>query len=101
MCVGTPMQVVAIEPGVAVCEGRGRRERIVTALVGETVVGTWLLAYQGTAVRSLTADEAAQTTAALDALDAVAAGRTDVDAFFADLIGREPELPAHLKPGTP
>jgi hypothetical protein len=38
-------------------------------------------------------EEAAQTTAALDALDAVLAGAGDVDAFFADLVEREPQLP--------
>jgi hydrogenase expression/formation protein HypC len=97
MCVGTPMLVVATEATVAVCEGRGRREQIDLALVGEQPVGTWILAYQGSAVRTMTPDEAAQTSAALDALDAVLAGSDNVDAFFADLIDREPELPPHLK----
>jgi hydrogenase expression/formation protein HypC len=91
------MQVVAAEAGVAVCEGRGRRERIDLALVGDQPTGSWILAYQGSAVRTLTAEEAAQTSAALDALDAVLAGDTDVDAYFADLIDREPVLPDHLK----
>jgi hydrogenase expression/formation protein HypC len=97
MCVGTPMLIVAAEATVAVCEGRGRREQIDLALVGEQPVGTWILAYQGSAVRTMTPDEAAQTSAALDALDAVLAGSDNVDAFFADLIDREPELPPHLK----
>jgi hydrogenase expression/formation protein HypC len=91
------MLIVAAEATVAVCEGRGRRERIDLALVGEQPVGAWILAYQGSAVRTLTADEAAQTTAALEALDAVLAGSDNVDAYFADLIDREPELPPHLK----
>lgn len=97
MCVGTPMQVIATDESIAVCEGRGRREPIDLALVGEQPVGAWILAYQGSAVRTLTPDEAAQTTAALAALDAVLAGSTDVDEFFADLIDREPTLPPHLK----
>jgi hydrogenase expression/formation protein HypC len=97
VCVGTPMLIVAAEATVAVCEGRGRREQIDLALVGEQPVGTWILAYQGSAVRTMTPDEAAQTSAALDALDAVLAGSDNVDAFFADLIDREPELPPHLK----
>ena len=97
MCVGTPMLIVAAEATVAVCEGRGRREQIDLALVGEQPVGTWILAYQGSAVRTMTPDEAAQTSAALDALDAVLAGSDNVDAFFADLIDREPQLPPHLK----
>jgi hydrogenase expression/formation protein HypC len=91
------MLIVAAEATLAVCEGRGRREQIDLALVGEQPVGTWILAYQGSAVRTMTPDEAAQTSAALDALDAVLAGSDNVDAFFADLIDREPELPPHLK----
>jgi hydrogenase expression/formation protein HypC len=91
------MRIVAAEATVAVCEGRGRREQVDLALVGEQPVGTWILAYQGSAVRTMTPDEAAQTSAALDALDAVLAGSDNVDAFFADLIDREPELPPHLK----
>jgi hydrogenase expression/formation protein HypC len=100
MCIGVPLQIVGVEALVAVCEGSGRRERIDLALVGEQPTGTWILAYQGAAVRTLTPDEAAQTAAALDALAAVLAGEANVDAYFADLIDREPVLPEHLK-GNP
>ena len=97
MCVGIPMLIVGAEPGVALCEGRGRRERISMLLHGDRPVGTWVLAYQGTAVRTLSPEEAAQTGAALDALEATLAGDVDVDRYFADLVGREPALPEHLK----
>jgi hydrogenase expression/formation protein HypC len=97
MCIGTPMQITSTDEGVAVCEGRGRSERIDLALVGAQSPGTWILAYQGSAVRTLTPVEAAQTSAALDALAAVLAGESNVDAYFADLIDREPTLPEHLK----
>jgi hydrogenase expression/formation protein HypC len=100
MCIGVPMQVVSADGDVALCEGRGRQERIDTRLVGAQPAGTWILAYQGSAVRVMTAEEARQTTAALDALDAVLAGAGDVDAFFADLVEREPQLPPHLKRAT-
>lgn len=97
MCVGIPMRVVGAQEFVAVCEGRGLRQSLDVQLVGAQPVGAWVLAFQGSAVRVLSADEAAQTNAALDALDAVLAGSDDVDAHFADLIGREPQLPDHLK----
>jgi hydrogenase expression/formation protein HypC len=45
----------------------------------------------------LSEDEAHQTSAALDALDAAFRGESDVDAFFADLVDLEPTLPAHLR----
>ena len=47
--------------------------------------------------RVLSADEARETNAALDALAAVLAGESEVDAHFADLVDREPQLPAHLR----
>jgi len=97
MCVGVPMRVVVAGEFDADCEGRGQRQRIDVRLVGSPPAGSWVLAFQGSAVRVLSADEAAQTNAALDALDAVMAGAGDLDAHFADLVGREPQLPEHLK----
>ena len=95
------MQVAAVDGMVAECEGRGRRERIDVALVGTVTVGEWLLAHQGRAVRTMSDGEAAATGAALDALEAALAGDRDLDVFFADLAGREPELPPHLRKARP
>jgi hydrogenase expression/formation protein HypC len=100
MCIGIPMRVAAVAPGVAVCEGRGRRERVGTLLTGDVGEGTWLLVYHGSAVRVLTAEEARECAAALDALEAAMAGETDLDRYFADLAGREPQLPPHLAGGA-
>ena len=97
MCIGIPMRVESVDGVMALCERRGKRERISLALVGDAPAGTWILAYQGTAVRTMTPEEAGETTAALDALAAVMAGADNVDAFFADLVDREPQLPPHLK----
>ncbi len=91
------MRVVTVDGVFADCEGRGRRERIDVALVGTLAAGDWILAHQGRAVRTMSDVEAAQTGAALDALEAVLAGDRDLDVFFADLAGREPELPPHLR----
>lgn len=99
MCVGVPMRVLSSGPGVALCEGRGRRERINCLLVGELPAGSWVLAFQGSALRVLDEAEAAATNDALDALERVMAGATDVGAHFADLLGREPQLPPHLREG--
>lgn len=99
MCIGIPMQVVTGGELLAVCAGRGERQVLDVRLVGGAAAGTWVLAFQGSAVRLLTAVEAAQTNAALDALDALRSGTADVDAYFADLVEREPQLPPHLKEG--
>ena len=97
MCIGIPMQVTESEVGYAWCVGRGSRERLDLSLVGTQAKGAWVLAYHGTARREMSADEAAQTNAALDALEAALRGETKFDDSFSDLAGREPQLPEHLR----
>jgi hydrogenase expression/formation protein HypC len=97
MCIGTPMKIVSCEHGMAVAEGRGQTERLNMLMVGDLAPGSWVLAFQGAALRPISAEEAAQTSAALDALAAVLAGDDRTDAHFRDLIEREPQLPAHLR----
>lgn len=97
MCIGIPMQVVCADELTAECAGRGRNERLSTLLTGPLEAGAWVLAHQGVALRTLTEHEARATAAALDALQAALDGAADVDVFFADLVAREPTLPAHLQ----
>ena len=89
MCIGIPMRIVRTTPGGAWadCEGRRRTERLDSMLVGEQPVGTWVLAFRGSAVRVLTVEEAMQTNAALDALESAMEGGRDFDGYFADLVG--------------
>ncbi|HUH91839.1 MAG TPA: HypC/HybG/HupF family hydrogenase formation chaperone [Casimicrobiaceae bacterium] len=97
MCLGIPMQVLAAGERGFLCEGRGARDELDLALVGAQPPGTWVLAARGCAVRVLSAEEAQRIGRALDALEAVLAGETNVDAFFADLIAREDRpLPANV-----
>ena len=97
MCIGIPLQVVeTVGSSFAWCEGEGERERLDMILIGQQAVGTWVLAFHGTARQVLSATEAAQARAGRLALAAVLAYDPLVDAYFADLVGREPRLPAHL-----
>jgi hydrogenase expression/formation protein HypC len=103
MCIGVPLQVETLdgEGLFAVCAADGQRERLDMRLVGEQPAGTWVLAFQGAARRVLEADEAQQVRAALQALDQVLHGDAQgLDALFADLIDREPQLPPHLRPAA-
>lgn len=109
MCIGIPMRVVEGDGVWAVCEarspstssGRGARERIDMLIVGAQPPGTWVLVFHGAARRVLGEVEARQTQDALDALALALRGDADsagaVDALFADLVDREPQLPEHLR----
>ena len=97
MCLGVPMRLLESGHGRALCEGRGQRETLDLMLVGEQSIGTWVLAFRGAAMRVMGTIEAHETNAALDALEAVLAGDSDIDAHFADLVDREPALPEHLR----
>lgn len=97
MCIGIPMQVIECRGLTALCEARGGRRRLDLALVGEQPPGTWLLAFLDAAREVIGADAARLINAALDGLDAALDGGTDLDRHFADLIGREPQLPEHLR----
>ncbi|MEQ1807170.1 MAG: HypC/HybG/HupF family hydrogenase formation chaperone [Burkholderiaceae bacterium] len=96
MCIGLPLQVVERDGSFAWCSCGVQREHLDMMLVGDQAPGTWVLAFLGAARRVLTEQEAAQSTAARLALAAALSGEGQVDRFFADLLGREPELPAHL-----
>jgi len=91
------MQVVEAGDGHAWCDGRGGRSRIDLAIVGPQPAGTWVLVFQGAARRVMSAEEAGQTNAALDALAAAIEGERDLGPYFADLVEREPRLPEHLR----
>jgi hydrogenase expression/formation protein HypC len=97
MCLGVPMQVLAVEGNLARCTGRDGEQWIDTRLVGVPEPGQWVMTFLGAARALLCEEEATRSQAALAALDAVLAGETDVSAYFADLIGREPELPEFLR----
>lgn len=100
MCLGIPMQVIEAEESYAVCRGRdGNLARIDTMLVGSVQSGQWLMTFLGGAREILNEQQAEQVNSALNALAAVSQGVSDVDVHFADLVGREPQLPDFLRKG--
>lgn len=99
MCIGVPLQVQVLEDSAefALCGDGATRERLDMRLVGPQPVGAWVLAFHGAARRVLEVEEAAQICDALTALQAALQGdAAGVDALFADLVDREPQLPSHL-----
>lgn len=99
MCVGIPMQVVHGDATRALCRAHDGFETWIDLwLTGAQPPGTWLLTHLGVAREVLDPARAARIGAAVDALGALLAGRSaDIDAAFADLIAREPELPDFLR----
>lgn len=98
MCIGLPMQVTDVGSGFAWCEGMGERRKVSTVLVEEQPVGSWLLVFLDTAREVITAEEAMRIADALKAVSLTMTGETGVDHLFADLVGREPQLPDFLRP---
>ena len=100
MCLGIPMQVLRSEGVFAVCQGRGETRRLNMSLLGAQPAGVWVLAHLEWAREVLSADQATRILDALDALERVMRGETDIDDLFADLAGREPQLPEFLRSET-
>ena len=98
MCLGLPMRVVEGDEVSALVHGCGERRVVSLLLVGAQAAGTPLLVHRDAAVRVLGEDEVPLLELALDGLAAAFEGRP-LTGFFADLEGRQPELPAHLLPG--
>jgi hydrogenase expression/formation protein HypC len=84
MCIAIPMQVTQAEPGRAWVQGRGERQRVDTALVGDCVPGDWLLVFLGTARERIDAARAAEVNGLLDLVEGAAhAGLDGADPGFA------------------
>lgn len=96
MCIGVPMIVVEGDEFAAQCERRGEVRRVSMLLVGAVPAGSPVLVHCDSAVRVLTDAEARQIDDALDGVAAALAGQP-FEHLFADLIDREPELPAFLR----
>lgn len=96
MCLGLPMTVLDGDDFSALCEWRGETRRVSTLLIGRQPSGARLLVHVDSAIRVLDDAEAEAIGRALDGLAAAAEGRA-FEHLFADLIDREPELPAHLR----
>ena len=99
MCLGIPMQVLEGGSMEASCRDGDLVTRVDLSLVGPQPEGTWVLVSLGSAREVVDERRAREVRAALQALQAVMRGETvDLAAHFADLIGREPQLPPHLQP---
>jgi len=100
MCIGIPMQVIEAGFGEALCQARDGCHRIDTRLVGDPPPGTWLMVFLGAAREVVSAETAARAADALEALAMVQRGEAGFEHLFADLIGREPQLPDFLQPAA-
>lgn len=100
MCISLPMQVVESGEGWAWCDDRGQRTRVDMRLIEPAPVGAWVLVFHGVARECIDAQRAADVARAIEGVEAVMRGEAALESHFADLIGREPELPEFLRPAT-
>lgn len=96
MCVGIPVQVLAVDGIRGEVIEDGRPGLVDLSLTPEARPGDWVLAFLGAAREVLTPDQAAQISAALSGLRSLMAGG-DLGDAFADLEARSPQLPPHLQ----
>lgn len=68
MCIGIPMQVLSVEPGLANVAGRSETRRVGTRLIGDVTPGQWLLVFLDDARELITPERAAEVNATLDLL---------------------------------
>jgi hydrogenase expression/formation protein HypC len=104
MCLGVPLQVQSVPSwGVALCgpaENGGDQRWVETSLLEQAPrPGDWLLVHVNIAIRAIEALEAGQISDALLAVTRAATGDS-FEYLLADLIDREPQLPAHLRPAA-
>lgn len=91
MCIGIPMQVRSVEPGVANVAGRSETRRVGTRLIGDCQVGDWLLVFLDDAREMITPERAAEVNATLDLL-ATVIGQVESATF--------PDEPSFLLPSA-
>ncbi|WP_370142172.1 HypC/HybG/HupF family hydrogenase formation chaperone [Bradyrhizobium yuanmingense] len=96
MCLGLPMTIAETDGITALCEYGNEQRRVSVMLLPDVPVGAKVLVHIDSAVRVLDDKEARLISEALDGLEASLNGQ-DIDRFFADLIGHEPQLPEHLR----
>jgi hydrogenase expression/formation protein HypC len=106
MCIGMPMRIESGDGFAAVAaaeaaDGTVEHHTLDMRIVGPQPPGSWVLAFHGAARRVLDPVEARQIGDALAALAVALAERPQaaaIDALFADLVDRPPQLPEHLRP---
>ncbi|MFD2173767.1 HypC/HybG/HupF family hydrogenase formation chaperone [Rhodobacter lacus] len=96
MCVGIPVQIVAVDGIRGDVIEEGRPAVVDLSLTPEAQPGDWVLAFLGAARAVISAEEAQKISAALGGLRALMQGG-DLGDAFADLDARAPQLPPHLQ----
>ncbi|MBN8928613.1 MAG: hydrogenase assembly protein HypC [Rhodospirillales bacterium 69-11] len=76
MCLGVPMEVIAITAGLARCRAKGVERDVSLALLEDQPVapGDWVLVHVGYAIQTVAAETAASAWALLDRMIAAEDG---------------------------
>jgi len=76
MCLGIPMQIIAIDRFNAECEARGVRRTVSLFMIGEheVEVGDYVMVHVGYALRKITAEDARESWELFDEIFAAVDG---------------------------
>lgn len=96
MCIGVPMQVIAVEPGFADCLDGKQNKRISTLLVGECVPGEWLLVFLDDAREKISSDRAKEINEVLAMLNQVMQESAEYGAHYEQLFQVDFVLPSSM-----
>ncbi|PTV95490.1 hydrogenase expression/formation protein HypC [Rhodobacter aestuarii] len=96
MCVGVPVQLIAVDGIRGDVIEDGVPGMVDLSLTPEAQPGDWILAFLGAAREVISAEEAEKISAALGGLRSLMQGG-DLGEAFADLESRSPQLPPHLQ----
>ena len=79
MCIGVPVQIIESGEFVSLCRGLNGDEQVNMMLTGPQPEGTWVLNFLGSAREVLSEEDAGNINKALEGLNAIMMGKTDID----------------------
>jgi hydrogenase expression/formation protein HypC len=88
MCIGVPMRVREHGEVMALCEGRGKLQRINMLMVGDCPPGSWVMTFLGVARDVLSEEDAAEINRALDELESILRGEAVFEGRLPDFGGK-------------
>ena len=79
MCLGVPVQIIESGEFMSLCRGLNGDEQVNMMLTGPQPEGSWVLNFLGSAREVLSQEDAMNINKALQGINAIMMGETDID----------------------